>query len=931
MNIRKYKKVVIICAAVAACIGIVMGLSRHIYSPFDYSITCRKVSDVAEYEKGTVILNDYDLGIMFLNENGQLASYLSDNDILGTDVVRYTAVEGYKDNVWIHECVSQNDSFFITEERVVRYSHDGKRLETVFTLKHDVSNPEDCFEETGIVGMVVDENAGDLCILGEDDILKILEFDIYESSDGKELYSLDTAALGISDPLITAKYFRDADIIAAADILGKIYKITPSGNVAECVGRSESLKDIFDFELLDDGSIVPVYELGVDGLNIPFSFGLIFKNILFYLFIIYLSVLIIAWCISTISNLIKNNRLDIIKQIFFVTLAVIIAAVLVIFYSHALTEQSLENDKTTCAAVAAMIRDEIKEPTVSLLKSYDDDNIDEELFREIGDYLNNKIYISQLNGESLDIILVKNTDDGYVSINGGYNSVQFGTATGMDKYALEILNEDSDVSVSATDSVWGTYMVANAHIRQNESDADAIGAIVVYEDLESFYLERRRSNILLFIGLFTAGIGGIFILFEAKAWLASFGKYRRARRSKVKYPEFYLQRPMLFISMSATAMDLSLCVLIGKDMLLSAGYEADAFMLSLPESLGTLGMFIGIALYGLLCRRCSPRKLSVAFFGIGALAYAGMFIGVRSNNFPLFLMMELVSTLGVVAGESYIVQLALLAPNEDESVGAAKNHTMVKISSGALAGLAAGYIAQSFGNEWLYFSAGILAIIEIVFLSVLLKGAHSQIDAPSDKPDQNKGFSLILSSELISLAMFVIVPANLAGVYKSFLFPLLADAHGIEKAIISSSSAIANVICFGIMESMSKKIKNYSYKSVSIVSSIALAISYAIFIFTDSIAWVFIMLIVTKVISSVESICWKTLCPNIAKSSGIPAKKADTLARLADSAASTAKSPIAGAFLTVSQNALCLFLAAYGTASGVLYSLFGKKSGSKEE
>ena len=286
MNINKYKNIIINCLSLFACIMTIMGFSGHIYSPFCYHTTCSKVADIAEYEKGSVILNDYNTGVMFLNKNGNLISYLSDNSILGTDIVNYAKVEGFNNNVWVHECIKQEGSFFVSEERLVRYSYDGKKLDTVFTLKHDVKNPEDCFVEQAIVGMVADENGGSICLLGKDSTLKVMEFNIYAASDGEEIYSLDTEKLKITEPIIWAKYFKEADIIAAADIMGRIYKIIPSENAAEYVGLSNSQNDIFDFSLSAAGDIIPIYEFAADNSRIPFSLRLALKNILFYLCII---------------------------------------------------------------------------------------------------------------------------------------------------------------------------------------------------------------------------------------------------------------------------------------------------------------------------------------------------------------------------------------------------------------------------------------------------------------------------------------------------------------------------------------------------------------------------------------------------------------------------------------------------------------------
>ena len=927
--------------AAAAVVGAVMGVDDYIFKPFTTSVTCDMVSDVATYDNGSIIVNDYNDALMFLNADGKLVKYISKNSLLGDDSVSYVNVAAYRDNVWAQECVVTDGSLFINEERISLYSSDGEFINTIYTLKHDLNNPDDCYAEFSILDFVVDDLGGKICLVDNYNTLKILSFEPYELSEGKSLYSFDLKELGIESALISAKYFADDEVIGCVDILGNVYKINIASGTAERQIKLSEHKDTVGLDLSENGEIIPIYENPTEGREVKLSAKQILKNIFFCLSLMYLILIILAFICTNLHKIIKNKEYSHLEKIVSVITVIALAAALVIFYSHSLTEKNLADSNKAAATMAATVRDEISDNADTLLESFDLDNgIDEELFHQVTDVINRRVFISQQNGENYSISLVRYFDGGWLCVAGGYNSLRLGTLVETENYNPTPITDNSDVMVFDMDSLWGSYLTATAPCCFDDN-GNPTGAIVVYKDRTDFVLERNRSNILLLIGLLTAAVGFVFLYSEIRTWIKSFAKFFAGKRHGISHPEFYLQRPMLFFSMAATIIDLSLCVLIGKDLLSSSGYEVSTFVASLPEVFGTLGMFLGVALYGILSRKFSPKKLSVLFFTIGAISYAFMFFGVKIGSFPLFAIMELLSTLGVVAGESYIVQFELIAPDEASCVEAAKDKSMVKISGGGLAGLAAGYIAEYLGNEWIYFVSCLLIIIEIILIAVLFRGENAgrltaederlNTAGRSAKSGRSNILSLLLSPEMILLFVCVIVPANLAGVYKSFLFPLLASDAQIGKAIISSSTTIANVICFAAMGFVTKKVKEYGYAVSSVVSALLLAGSYFIFIFTDSIIWVFVMLIITKLISNAEGICSGMLWQNIAKKTNVSEESCSTVVRLADSAASTAKSPVAGAILGFGQNVLCVFLTAYCTVSGIVYALFkhGKAKNAK--
>ncbi len=462
-----------------------------------------------------------------------------------------------------------------------------------------------------------------------------------------------------------------------------------------------------------------------------------------------------------------------------------------------------------------------------------------------------------------------------------------------------------------------------------DKDGNCKAVLELGSRIESFahaQAEKMLENILTFV---VANVA----IYMAASELSNGGKvmlrYRQLRRKGDEGAGALLVRPMVFITSIASGLDMSLAVIVSKDLLAAIGASDQSLLVGLPLTVSALAKPVGARMYVVLGKKKGCRTVVMCALAAGVVTQLACLLATLNGWYWLFVVGKLASSmcLAVVGGSwKDIARTATAKEDCDEALrglGAASAAT-------TFAGFAGGVVSGVFGTAWIYCAAALAVALTAVLMCMAIPvgasvvvGTDGDVDADGAKSVEGELGFLKLLREPGTWGIFVAscLPTVLAEGYEQYVFPLFMESTGMVDATISQLSVVGRAVrqaCAPVLQDVKSHVT--SRRMLTIVSLLGLSVTFALFVVNQSVAWALLAIVVISLLSNFAE-SWKTVFKNRYKARGYTKAELSELIEDETGVVTRFRPMILSALMTKGTTAACLLLSVWLAAGAALFAL----------
>ncbi len=327
-----------------------------------------------------------------------------------------------------------------------------------------------------------------------------------------------------------------------------------------------------------------------------------------------------------------------------------------------------------------------------------------------------------------------------------------------------------------------------------------------------------------------------------------------------------LTRPISFCVTMVSSIDAVMTTLIARSLIGSTGMDENRVLLALPAVMLGVGLAVGQALYGFFGSRIVIQKIMArgTLWLIPAALFAAAAVWV--GNFWLYCLAKLLVAIPFGLLYTLCYSLPRRADTDEVRTLAAGGVKRTDTSAAALGTVLGGFVAQAFGNAWVYVLVAVVgAILLVVGARVLPHTKHPLEHEPrSVSTPREAVVKLLTSKTTLPIIFFVMLPAILAAGYNSFLFPLFSANLGIPTAAINNLFVLGQLVVYVSIGTLERLEERYDKWRVAGASIALLAVVFLLFSFNTELLWAVVTIALVGVLCKASD-GWKAMWPRSAK------------------------------------------------------------------
>lgn len=890
-----------------AAIGILCSLNSHIFAPFTMFIKPDMVFSVANSEDGTAIIDESQNRIIFLNKDGYVQN-VRVNGYFDSETVFYRQVCAGDGCFYVAEFQNQEKNTLLSEERIVRYSLEGDRLETIWVENHDEKN--DAQLECDIYALHADDKY--VYVYRENEknchlFIQQIPVDLVQPDSEKVLES----DLGIlNENVFCYSLFTDfeAGYYAAIDSFGRFYEydhengwiVSTEEKVRSIIGDVEIWEN--EFICYDEDSLLEKYRC---------AGSLIAKIWYFWLSVLVLVAVTLVAIIRNIRSDVKAGNYSSIKLIGVILAVLAVVLIISAFFISRMNAQIRDSRIHEMSALSFVIEE--NKDWFSL--ENDHNNINPASYFHMTSTLES-LSINQAKADlDTDIILV-DRDDRIIADSRGFYYVGCGIG------GVVFNDEDEELGITSFNYRDGWEEINGIVNRLRDDNDNYIGSIVVFSNTNNFIRSIRSTWIHMIIDLLTYLIMFVYIAMEIKSLAERRIRSAEANDENPYYVGSRLARPIAFLQVAACSADSALLVIIAKEMLIGTAQEGNATLMVIPPMAFTAGYVSGSLLYKALMQRFSVRKtlIGTTITLTALLGLCSIFV-LNGNFIMLAVCLFLVSTLGQVL-YMFPSSLALGAPTDDIKREINSDTYAAQISGVALSTIIAGSLAVNVGNYAVYWVGLGMSALMLIYLLVNYKALPKTLSSGgAGSTLSREGLAFIRKPQMITLLLCAAFASYFASGFIGIVFPLVADQSGLDKAMITNIQIFVKAFVFMLIPMTNGLEKKLGVKQAIIAVVLTIAGGYFALIFNLGAFFASIlygvMFLALKTILPIFAFAWQ----KEVEVTGADGESAQTAVTTALSSLAVVKSIVIGALLGLGIKLAGGIIGAYLVGATVLFAL----------
>ena len=394
------------------------------------------------------------------------------------------------------------------------------------------------------------------------------------------------------------------------------------------------------------------------------------------------------------------------------------------------------------------------------------------------------------------------------------------------------------------------------------------GVVEIGSRLRTFESSVRGSLIQRILAALVMALVVYLTYVELRACARCFVSYRELEHHHDAIA--VLTRPFSFFVTLLSSIDAVMTTLIARALIGSTGMSGSSVLLALPAVMLGVGLAVGQAIYGFFGSRVLIQRLMRR--GAIAVVLAALFTGVAVwvGNFWLYCAAKLLMAIpfGLLYTLSY--SLPRRADSDEVRALAAGGIKRTDTSAAALGTVLGGWIAQVFGNAWVYALVAIVGVILFVLAKRVLPGTKHPLEheAKSVESRREAIVKLLTSKTTLPIIFFVMLPAILAAGYNSFLFPLFSANLGIETSAINNLFVLGQLVVFVCISGLERLEERYDKWRVAFFAVALLAIVFLLLSLNATLVWAVVTIALVGVLCKASD-GWKAMWPRSAKANGL--------------------------------------------------------------
>lgn len=970
----KNKKSFVLTALFVVCIAFILyAMKGKIQFPVEKERKFENPVSVIQDEKVTVVIDGQQERINFINNQNILVKtvYLSDSKIIDNAID--CDLDG--EYVYINGSLRNKDTNEIEKSKIVRYNYDGKYVDTIFEIDYPkkISFGESIIIDSSIQNKnlycIVQTNFTEINLYRIDEkkieLLKTikLDFSIYLAS-----YNLETNSIYLQD-YIGDNYVYDLDVdtiesqtlqksgtcscsiytkkgLFYSNMQNKIVcdsknNVIASDTVTYVINSNDS--KLFFCNIPKD--TVCIYDLDTENLtkikSVKISFIIQLKSYFTILAILYCVLFMLFLVIKKIAEMIKRKDYAAVRTVFYSVLFVFCAVGISVFYTKNIYETKFDAIKSHGAYVAKIAANGMPQKLKDNLENdffeYNNLNLHNkkyvDAYLEYTSYVENFIVEKNFTAESL--ILYKTIDGEHFVFYDTTCDYQLGTPAEIVSPSNINLSGDEFLKLDRIESEAGYYICSRQPVYNNNKEIAVIEFLYDYTHVKK---KIFKTCIELAISLLVIGATLYMLLMELTSFVKSISKKRRNIKSGISCNESIYSRQYAFISYFVNGIDVLVTTFTLKEICQINNFDSGkvAFIISLLPFILYSGSVIGSLLYSALIHRINVRRFNSVFS-------AGMFIflfvqvfGVKENSIVIFFSGKFLYYIAQINTYLLSVSIADNAIDEQARYEYHKETTWASVTASVLASALGGYIAELFGNIYVYLTAAGFTVVLFVFgIFVLPKDrCYGKITSKTNTSETSKKdlLKFIFSPRVMSYIILLSVPFAIVHNYKSILFPLFSADFNLSKIYISNLFIIARTLNMIISQKIDGITKTDDYRKQSVTALVFVGIMFLGFILNNTIFWAAVMLVVCDLYQKLAGPMHKMIEGIDAQAMNIPRDKAKGIVKTINSLCSCVQTPIFAFFLLFGTSKACVFVGITCIASAIMYFVLNiKKNKIKKE
>lgn len=370
-----------------------------------------------------------------------------------------------------------------------------------------------------------------------------------------------------------------------------------------------------------------------------------------------------------------------------------------------------------------------------------------------------------------------------------------------------------------------------------------------------------------------------------------------------------LTRPFTFLITMLISTDALMSTLIGRSLLTDANLDAQGVLVIMPAMMQGVGLVCGQVAYGSLGWRVGVRRLICTFailLMIGAVL-AGF--SVAKGDFWAYIAAKVI--LGIPFGLLYTLGYSLprQAIDDDVRTLASGGVRRTDTSAAAMGTVLGGFVANRFGNAWVYVLVALGGALVIAFATRLVLRHQKPLE--SERGLEVTGAQALLSffrqRDTLALIVLIMLPATLAGGYNSLLFPLYSADLGLSSATISYMFVLGQLVVYVLIDTLDNWDARYGKWMVAVGAVALLAAVFLLFSLNTRFTWAVVAIALVGVFCKASD-DWKALWARQADVCGVPLGRATGAMFATRSVLLVVQPLILGVFLSVSESIAAILL-----------------------
>ncbi len=329
-----------------------------------------------------------------------------------------------------------------------------------------------------------------------------------------------------------------------------------------------------------------------------------------------------------------------------------------------------------------------------------------------------------------------------------------------------------------------------------------------------------------------------------------------------------LTRPFTFCITALSSIDSVMTVLITQQLLTSTGQSQSGILLAIPSVMLGVGLALGDVLYGYVGSKVSPRKLglrgSMALMAFSLCAV----VAVVWKLFDLYCLAKLLLSIPLGTLYSFGYSLPRRADSSKVRRPAQEGVMRTDTSAAAIGTVLGGYAAQIWGSIWVYVVMAVASVLLAAFVRYVFPAHMAPIERQHVR-SLRQTLDFLGSKSILPIVLLLMFPAVLASGYDSFMFPLFSAELGLRTSTIHNISAFGKLIVYVMIGTISWASRRFDQWAVAPACVALIGLTFLLFSLNSTLIWSVVVIAVVAVLVK-GSDGWKKLWLRSAKLQSFP-------------------------------------------------------------